>query len=96
MLFTQENTDWVKIAELSNANSDISEYYSNIKENIEKNSNFRDIDIHQFYAAIGINGIKKLYSNDELSSLRGDIVFLLYNALEFGFSDNRDLTIFQI
>ena len=87
MLFTQENTDWVKIAELINANSDISEYYSNIKENIEKNSNFRDIDIHQFYAAIGINGIKKLYSNDELSSLRGDIVFLLYNALEFGFSD---------
>ena len=87
MLFNQENTDWDKIAELFNADTDISEYYSNIKENIEKNSNCRDIDIHQFYAAIGINGIKKLYSNEELVTLGGDIVFLLYNALEIDFCD---------
>lgn len=87
MLFNQENTDWDKIAELFNADTDISEYYSNIKENIEKNSNCRDIDIHQFYVAIGINGIKKLYSNEELVTLGGDIVFLLYNALEIDFCD---------
>lgn len=86
-LFTQENADWEKIADLFNADTDISEYYSNIKENIEKNSNFREIGIHQFYATIGINGIKKLYSNEELSSLGGDVVFLLYNALEIGFCD---------
>ena len=67
MLFTQDNTDWDKIAELFNADTDISEYYFNIKENIERNSNYRNIDIHQFYAAIGINGIQKLYSIDRKS-----------------------------
>lgn len=90
MLFTQDNTDWDKIAELFNADTDISEYYFNIKENIERNSNYRNIDIHQFYAAIGINGIQKLYSIDELSTLSGDIVILLYNALGIEFCDLYD------
>lgn len=90
MLFTQDNTDWDKIAELFNADTDISEYYFNIKENIERNSNYRNIDILQFYAAIGINGIQKLYSIDELSTLSGDIVILLYNALGIEFCDLYD------
>ena len=90
MLFTQDNIDWDKIAELFNADTDISEYYFNIKENIERNSNYRNIDIHQFYAAIGINGIQKLYSIDELSTLSGDIVILLYNALGIEFCDLYD------
>lgn len=90
MLFIQDNTDWDKIAELFNADTDISEYYFNIKENIERNSNYRNIDIHQFYAAIGINGIQKLYSIDELSTLSGDIVILLYNALGIEFCDLYD------
>lgn len=90
MLFTQDNTDWDKIAELFNADTDISEYYFYIKENIERNSNYRNIDIHQFYAAIGINGIQKLYSIDELSTLSGDIVILLYNALGIEFCDLYD------
>ena len=86
-LFVRDNTDWDKIAELFNADTDISEYYPSIKENIDKNSIFRENDILQFYATIGINGIKKLYSIDELSSLSGDVVILLYNALENDFCD---------
>lgn len=91
-LFTQDNTDWDKIAKLFNDGTDISAYYSRIKENITKNANNRSSDIQQFFEIIGVDGIKLLYSEEELLSLNDYVAILMYNALGESFYDVYDDT----
>lgn len=91
-LFTQDNTDWGKIAMLFNDGTDISAYYSRIKENITKNANDRSSDIQQFFEIIGVEGIKQLYSEEELLSLNDYVALLMYNALGESFCDVYDDT----
>lgn len=91
-LFSQDNTDWIKIAKLFNDETDISAYYSRIKENITKNANDRSSDIQQFFEIIGVDGIKLLYSEEELLLLNDDVALLMYNALGESFCDIYDDT----